>query len=190
MTKERQERIRQFRRDTSKKISMANKRIQRLKASGLYSPALERLDQQGIEKFSIRGKDYNGVQSELAKVNQFINADTSTIRGLNSTLKEMADNTGIKYNDLTDLQANAKPFFRLADRVEEYLRTVDNMASAVGYSKIWDAVNNYTTTNEIQLKDLKTSEQLDQLTKHIVDLIKEGERYQENDITWVKLPTD
>ena len=159
-----------------------------MRKSNLYSPALNRLDELGISKFSIRGKTYNEVQSELAKINNFLNADTSTIRGLNNTLKIMADNTGIVYENVAELQEHAKPFFRLSDKVEEYLRTVDNMGSAVGYSKIWEAVNSYVATSQINLYNLSDTDRLDEMVIQIADLIKEEQQNIGANLNWFQLP--
>ena len=144
--KSKEERIRAFRREASRLVSMANKRLIRLEYNKLTdSPAYQKLVEEMGEKprFSIRGKDYNEVQKEVARMRRFLNAKTSTVRGANQVLKEMAKNTGIKYKNLKELKSKAKLFFELASKVEQYLRTVDDIASAIGYQKIWEAVNTY-----------------------------------------------
>lgn len=144
--KDKEERIRAFRREASRLVSMANKRLIRLEYNKLTdSPAYQKLVEEMGERprFSIRGKDYNEVQKEVARMRRFLNAKTSTVRGANQVLKEMARNTGIKYRTLKELRSKAKLFFELASKVEQYLRTVDDIASAIGYQKIWEAVNTY-----------------------------------------------
>lgn len=144
--KSKEERIRAFRREASRLVSMANKRLIRLEYNKLTdSPAYQKLVEEMGERprFSIRGKDYNEVQKEVARMRRFLNAKTSTVRGANQVLKEMAKNTGIKYKNLKELKSKAKLFFELASKVEQYLRTVDDIASAIGYQKIWEAVNTY-----------------------------------------------
>ena len=92
--------------EVSRKASMANKRLVRLEKNNLTSsPAYQKwVDYKGGIKFSVRNKDYNQLQQELARVNQFIESKTSTVRGLNKVLKEMAKNTGIKYGSIKELQ--------------------------------------------------------------------------------------
>ena len=65
----------------------------------------------------------------------------------------MAKNTGISYQDMSDLKAKAPKFFELASKVEQYLRNVEDVASAIGYQKIWEAVNQYVKDAQIDLSD-------------------------------------
>ena len=140
--------------EVSRLASMANKRIVRLENNGLQeSPAYKKWVEDGGAKFSVRGKDYNQLQQELARVRTFVNAKTSTVRGLNRTLKEMAENTGIKYGSVKELQSKAKNFFELAQKIENYLRQTENSASAIGYRPIWEAINSYVEQEKINLGD-------------------------------------
>lgn len=152
--KRKEQRIKSFRREATRLSSMANKRLARLEKSGMTdSPAYQKWLDDGGQKFSVRGKDFNEVQQEVARLRRFINSQTSTIRGINKTLKDMATNTGIKYKNLTELRQNASHFFELASKVEQYLRTVEDMASAIGYQKIWTAINEYVKKEQINLSD-------------------------------------
>lgn len=154
---DKKERIRTFRKEASRKAAVANKRIERLEARGLKdSPAYKALVENGKPKFGVRGKSYNQVQQELSRINKFLDAKTSTITGINSTLKEIATNTGIKYKNLTELRSKSAKFFELSSKVEQYLRTVEDIASAVGYQKIWEAINVYTQKNRTNLSDSDT----------------------------------
>ena len=148
----------QYRKEASKVISMANKRLARLEKSNLTdSPAYSKLvDSKGNPKFSVKGLDHNQLQSEMSKVKKFVQAKTSTVRGINTTLKEMANNTGIKYKNLKDLRSKASSFFTLASKVEQYLRNVEDVASAIGYQKIWEAINTYVSKNEVDLSRSET----------------------------------
>ena len=141
--------------EVSRKASMANKRLVRLENNNLTSShAYQKwVDYQGGVKFSVRGKDYNQLQQELARVNQFIEAKTSTVRGLNKVLKEMAENTGIKYGSVKELQSKSKNFFALADKIKEYLRQTEGSASAIGYQPVWQAINEYVQQEKIDLGD-------------------------------------
>lgn len=141
-----------FRSEVSRLSSMANKRLARLEQAGLTSsPAYKKWFEDGGAKFGVKGKTINEVQAEMARLNNFINSNTSTIRGLNSTLKEMAVNTGIKYTNIQELHKKAEKFFELSSKVEQYLRTVEDMASAIGYQKIWEAVNQYVKETGVDL---------------------------------------
>lgn len=169
---EKEKKIREFRREASRKASIANKRIQRLEKNGLTdSPAYKKYVEDGGGRFSVRGKSYNEVQKEVSRLNRFINSKSSTIKGINSTLKEMAANTGIKYKNLTELREKSSKFFELSSKVEQYLRTVDDMASAVGYQKIWEAINTYTKEAKIDLQDSEND--IDSMIEKVTNAIKE-----------------
>lgn len=178
----------EFRKEVSRLASLANKRIQRLEAAKLTdSPAYQKWVENGAVKFGVKGKTYNQLQSEMARINRFINAQTSTIRGINRNLKEMAANTGIKYGTLKELRSKATSFFELASKVEQYLRTVNDMASAIGYNKIWEVINEYVEREKIDLSGSENN--IDELSKMVSELIVQQ---QNNNVTviddgWVLL---
>ena len=156
--------------EMSKLASMANKRIARLESANLESsPAYQKWVADGSVKFGVKGKSHNELQAELSRLKNFINSETSTVRGVNSTLKEMARNTGIKYKNLTDLRSKADKFFELANKVEQYLRTVDDIASAIGYQKIWEAINSYTKSAKVDLSEADTD--IDSLVANVTDML-------------------
>ena len=168
-------RIQEFRREASRLSSIANKRIERLERNGLTdSPAYKRYIKDGGARFGVKGKSFNQVQSETARLQRFINSQTSTIKGVNKVLKEMADNTGIKYKNLKDLRAKAPKFFELSSKVEQYLTTVANMGAAIGYNKIWEAINEYTEVQGVDLSDgkLDVDQMVDAVTKALTEFEK------------------
>lgn len=177
----------QYRREASKVISMANKRLARLEKSNLTdSPAYAKLvDSKGNPRFSVKGLDHNQLQSEMSKVKKFVQAKTSTVRGINTTLKDMATNTGIKYKNLKELRAKARSFFTLASKVEQYLRNVEDVASAIGYQKIWEAINQYVKSENADFDEVENS--VEGLT-NIVDGLLNG--FDKGDIFTMKNDDD
>lgn len=164
--------IKELKAEANRLASLANKRIRRLEANGLQdAPAYQAYIAQGGKPFSTRGKDYNELQAELARLRNFINSETSTIRGVNNYLKEIANNTGIKYKNLTDLRNKASGFFELASKVEQYLRQVDDIASAIGYQKIWESINQYTAKHRIDLGSSKND--MERMIADITQALKE-----------------
>lgn len=160
-----------YRKEASRLVSLANKRVQRLESNGLKdSPAYKKYLETG-GKFSVRGKTHNQLQAEVSRLRNFIDSETSTVRGVTNTLKEMANNTGIKYNNLKDLRSKAPKFFELASKVEQYLRTVEDMASAIGYQKIWEQINQYVKDEKIDLGDSEAN--IDSMVKSITEALKE-----------------
>lgn len=178
----------EFRKEVSRLASLANKRIQRLEAAKLTdSPAYQKWVENGAVKFGVKGKTFNQLQSEMARLNRFINAQTSTVRGINSNLKEMAANTGIKYGTLKELRSKAASFFELASKVEQYLRTVNDMASAIGYHKIWEVINEYVEREKIDLSGAENN--IDELSKMVSELIVQQQNHNATviDDGWVVL---
>lgn len=160
----------EFRKEVTKIVSVANKRIERLEKANLKdSPAYQKWLNDGGVKFGVKGKTHNQLQSEVARLRKFMESETSTVRGLNNALKNMAKVTGVKYGNLRDLQSKAKSFFTLASKVEQYLRTVNDIASAIGYQKIWTAINQYVQKNRIDLANAEGN--IEGLTKTVSELL-------------------
>lgn len=139
-----QQAMRLYRQEASRKASLANKRLKRLEERGLTDSPAYKAIMEGSGKFGVRGKDFNQVQAEMARLNKFINATTSTVRGINKHLEEIATITGMEYKNVKELQSKAPKFFELSSKVEQYLRMMEDSASAIGYQKIWEAINVYT----------------------------------------------
>ena len=158
-----------LKREVSRLASMANKRLVRLEKNGFEdSPAYKQWIESGGEKFSVRGKDYNELQKELARVRQFVNAKTSTIRGAQSVLKAIAANTGANFKG-KELWAQASNFFRVSSMIEQYIRSTEDVASAIGYQKIWTAINQYTQANDIDLAAMQVD--IEQMVGNIAQML-------------------
>lgn len=196
VVKEKQKRIKEYRKEATRMMSMANKRLRRLEKNGLTdSPAYQGVLRDGKPQFSVKGKDYNELQREVARMTRFINANTSTVRGVNSTLKDMAKNTGIKYKNLKELRAKSKQFFELASKVEQYLRTVNDMASAIGYQKIWQAINKYTEdiSKSIDVSEMDIDSAIGEIVKALDEYDEEykvTDLYDGEQVGWFKLSKD
>ena len=176
-----------YRREASRLASLANKRVQRLEANGLQdSPAYQMYLKTG-GKFGVKGKTHNELQQEVSRLKRFIDMNTSTVKGVTTTLKEMAANTGISYANMKELKQKSAKFFELASKVEQYLRTVEDMASAIGYQKIWETINQYVKSGEIDLSSADGD--IDGMVKAVTDAIKQYETPINNRTTgkWFKL---
>lgn len=169
------DRIRKERQEASRMVSMANKRLRRLEANNLESSqAYQMFIAEGGQYFSVRGKTGNQLQAEIARMRRFINAKTSTITGINNHLKEVADITGMEYKTLKELRAKAPKFFELQSKVEQYLRDVEDVASAIDYNKIWEAINSYVSKAKVDLADSKTD--IDSMIADVTDALLEYEK--------------
>ena len=157
--------------EVSKLVAKANKRAARLERNNLEdSPAYQKLINDGDVRFSVRGKDHNQLQKEVSRLNKFLESETSTVRGINRVLKDMARNTGIKYKTLAELRTKSAKFFELSSKVEQYLRTVEDMASAIGYQKIWEAINKYVKAEGMDLNDANND--IDKMVQIVTDMLK------------------
>lgn len=185
-----------FRAEASRLASLANKRVARLEANKMEdSPAYRGYIESGGGKFSVKGKTHNELQIEMSRMRKFIKAKTSTLTGIKEHVKEIADITGIKYKSVKELHAKTAKFFELASKVEQYLRDVEDMASAVGYQKIWESINVYTQDSSINLADATNSveEMVDAITKVIMKQYEIGrvkaakEEVDDSSFKWYKL---
>lgn len=184
----RQERVREYRKEASRLASMANKRIMRLVKNDLTdSPAYKRYIKDGGQRFGVKGKTYKEVQKEVARLNRFLSAKTSTVRGYHGTLVHLAELTNIKFKNMADLRKRAAKFFELSARMEQYIQNVEGMGAAVGYQQIWQAIDTYTTVEGIDLMDA------DDKIEKMIEVLKE-KHYEDNKRVrkqlWYKITPD
>ena len=161
-----------FREETARLNSMANKRIKRMMSkadeNGFTSPALEKWKNDGSKFFEIRSKtSWNELQKERARVGNFLNSSTSSITGTNKILKEMADNTGVQYENMADLQNKSKKFFELSNKIDQYYKS--KSGEYKGYQTIWDNINKYVKLDGIDLNNANIDELIEPISKMIED---------------------
>ena len=157
--------------EVSRKASMANKRLVRLENNNLENlPAYKTWQTHGGGvKFSVKGKDYNQLQKELSRLNNFLNSETSLVRGANNLMKEIAKDTGIKYSKVSELPQKTKAFFEISSKIEQYLQNATQTAWALGYQKIWQQVNQYVKDERIDLAGAKLN--VDEIVKKVTELL-------------------
>lgn len=174
------EEYKRFRKEVSRLASMANKRLKRLERNGLQMlPAYQNWQENGAIKFSVKGKDYNQLQSEYWRLKNFLDNRTSTVRGANSFLREMAQNTGIKYGGLNDLKQKSKMFFELAEKIKQYNMQINRSAQALDYQKIWEQINTYVNSTNTDLALAESSEQQLEKFLRFMDEVQEVEQHKE-----------
>lgn len=160
--------VKALKQEIQKKANVAHKRLKRLEKNNLTDlPAYQQWVKDGQVRFGVRGKSYNELQAELARLNRFLDSKTSLVREANKYLKDIARLTDIEYKSVKELPNKLREFFRLSGRVEEYLRNVEGSASAIGYHKIWEVVNEVVKMEEVELG--QSDEELDSLLTKILD---------------------
>lgn len=177
--------IRALKAEIQRKANIAHKRLARLERNNLTElPAYQQWVKDGKVRFGVRGKNYNELQAELARVNRFLNSRTSLVREANKYLKEIAQMTGVKYKRVRELPDKLSNFFRISEKVGEYLRNVEGAASAIGYHKIWEVVNEVVETDRLDLGEV------DELSDEMMDKIMElldysyAKDWMEKELDW------
>lgn len=149
-----------LKKEVSRMASMANKRLNRLESNNLtLLPAYREWEQHGAIRFSVRGKNYNQLQSEYWRLKHFLDDRTSTVREANKFLREMAENTGIKYRGLEDLKNKSAKFFELAEKIKQYNMSINQSAQALDYQKIWQQINTYVNSTSTDLESAVSSDE-------------------------------
>lgn len=162
--------IKEFNKETARLNSMANKRIRRMLAkadeNGFNSPALEKWKKEGSQFFEIRSKKtWNELQKERARVSNFLNSSTSSITGTNKILKEMANNTGLEYKNLADLQGKSSKFFELSNKIDQYYKS--KSGEYKGYQTIWDNINKYVKLDGVDLNNANVDDLIEPISEMI-----------------------
>ena len=73
--------------------SAANKRVRRINAAGVISPAVRAVEQHG--KFTPKGKSRNQLLSEFVRAVNFLQSETSTVAGARKFTDKMRKNLGL-----------------------------------------------------------------------------------------------
>ena len=164
--------------EVSRMASMANKRLNRLENNNLTMlPAYQAWEQNGSIRFSVKGKDYNQLQAEFWRLKNFLDDRTSTVREANAFLREMAENTGIKYNGLEDLKNKSARFFELAGKIREYNQAIGQAAQALDYQKIWQQINTAVQQDALDLSEAVSS---DEQLERFLDFMNEVQPVEDN----------
>lgn len=144
---------RKLRAEISRKAALANKRLARLEKNDYKNlPAYRNwLDYKGGVKFSVKGKSHNELVAELARINNFINSKTSTIRGANKVLKEIANTNNISYKRTGELNRKLSNFFELYSKAQQYLQNSVDIANAIGSDFIMKTISNYVKEQNVDL---------------------------------------
>lgn len=164
--------------EVSRMASMANKRLNRLENNNFTMlPAYQAWEQNGSIRFSVKGKDYNQLQAEFWRLKNFLDDRTSTVREANAFLREMAENTGIKYNGLEDLKTKSARFFELAEKIREYNQAIGQAAQALDYQKIWQQINTAVQQDALDLSEAVSS---DEQLERFLDFMNEVQPVEDN----------
>lgn len=155
----------------------ANARLDALAESELDSPSYNAWVEAGSVRFSVKDKTYEQVQEEYWRVVNFMENKTSTVEGTQQYLTDMANNIGLtpintetdSTTDFLAIQSQAKGFFDLASKIEQYLKNTEYSAIALDYQAIWQQISTYVHDENIDLSQSEVS--IDAITGIIENLI-------------------
>ena len=103
----------------------ANARITSLKKGRYRSPAVEKLKENGIKKFGVKAQNLKteaDYKRAIRQAKNFIDADTSTRKGLKKVTRKMMQNFGIEKKggeSLSSVTRRARKLFDLYDDLKE-----------------------------------------------------------------------
>lgn len=141
-----------LRQKTTILVSAANKRITSMEAAKQKSPSYRNV-MRGGGKFAISGKTFDQVKEEYKRVKDFLNQETSTVRGwrkvkretIKSIKKEIPgfeltesefDNFFEAYDKLTELDENAESrsikydvFKEISERIKDKIKSSEEIAA-------------------------------------------------------------
>jgi hypothetical protein len=125
-----------MRKDVQTMNAQFRKRMIRLEHKGYTdTPAYKAWEEMGKPKFSVRGKSENEIQSQYYKLRKLLDMRTSTVRGYNAYVKELASGLGIK-GSIDNIRKQEALIFKTADKIKQYAKSINMIAESMDYKKI------------------------------------------------------
>lgn len=151
-----------LKKEFAKLSKQANARITSLKKGRYRSPAVEKLKSEGVRKFGVKAQklqteaDY---KRAIRQARNFLNAETSTRKGVKKVTKEMMRNFGITKKggqSLSEVTRKSRKLFDLYDDLKEMsnkgeLQSGDKYDLIEMMSQLYDEgiINTNTSASEI-----------------------------------------
>lgn len=140
--------------DFNKLVSKANKRLRRLSKKGWKTRAYKKAVQTGGKFHNRRGASYKEKAREYQRVKNFLNSETSTVRGSKKVLKQMLSRTGLEdivgddpdtimtSDELENGDGSVtlvNKFFDIASMVDDYLK--NHRGVKISSDEIWRSIH-------------------------------------------------
>lgn len=140
--------------DFNKMVSKANKRLRRLSKKGWKTRAYKTAVQTGGKFHNRRGASYKEKAREYQRVKNFLDSETSTVRGSKKVLKQMLSRTGLEdivgddpdtimTSDEVDNGDGSitlvNKFFDIASMVDDYLE--NHRGVKISSDEIWRSIH-------------------------------------------------
>lgn len=150
----------QIRAEYTKQSKVANKRLNAIQKAGLYSPAVNNLNQHGITRFGIKNQGLvtdADIKKAYRELMDFMNSATSSRTGIKETLDKMSKNFNMKFNgNYVEFSNKSKKLFDLYEDLREMskkgeLQTSDKYDIVHDLDTLYEAgiINDDTTPAEL-----------------------------------------
>lgn len=166
-------------------VNIANKRISRIQAdSGVISPAYKALQNEGIDKFILRGSTWEEQKETYFKAIEYINQDTSSLGGSRKFTKEFLKKTGLVSKASTPEQEE-KYLQYAEDLIEQYgadsmdtLMLYDTVGQYFYDMKVEEARNAIEegTQRDLSIADREMRKNAEEVSSQIEDIVDQMTR--------------
>ena len=138
----------EIRAEYTRQSKVANKRINAIRKSGLYSPSIANMERNGLTKFGIKNEGLTSdadIKRAYRRLMDFLDSSTSTRTGIHETLRTMRQNFNITYNGSDiEFSQRAKDIFDLYEDLRELarhgeLQTTDKYDLVSDLNELYDA---------------------------------------------------
>lgn len=153
-------------------MKRANQRLYRLEQANLtsshgYRAASRVTGRSDKPRFSIGGGTLEELQDERVRIQNFLDYQTSTVKGTRDLLGRYAEQMRVPYSrNAEQLVSNSSQFFRLSNRVREYVRNTPQ-ARHISSDEVFLGISRAVNTGVVDLSNIDfdnfniTDEQMD-----------------------------
>lgn len=171
--------------EVSKLANKANQRIDRLRDKGFYTnPALQSfMKNRDGQRFSVAGKNYRELQTELSQVEYFLRLKTGTITGYREHMIDSFNNIATNADLLTtsDLHKYSERFWDVYRGIEDSLQR-QGLVAIFDSEEIRDAVERYVLGNAnnspLNLLDDNIEDQINDIIETIEEQLEDERQRQ------------
>lgn len=142
--------------EVSRLAQMANKRIDRLEKNNLQmTSAYKTWERQGKPHYSVKGKNYQQLQSEYWKIKKVIDNENSLVKTANANLKKTNIELGFaETNNMETIKANLNGFWDVFSKIKQYTDTLEQSDYNIGSPRIKEMISDYVKTNKADLSNI------------------------------------
>lgn len=146
---------RQFRNKVQKMVNRANSMLDKLERNNLENTPSYRTftDSEGRSRFGIKGMTNEQVNAEFQRVKNFLDNETSTVKGAKNYINQMSKITGM---DVEQAKNNIDTFWKIADEVRKGLQAAKHSYLALDSERVIDAVQSVIQEHESGANSIQT----------------------------------